>query len=110
MLHRRYEPIIAESCRNILCISDDVTPLIIWARFGLGTAIVPEAAVHLLQGSPLSIREITIPGLITTSAIVWRKKHSLSPVAARFVELFERSGSEAEASRAVNQAESESPN
>ena len=89
LIHRRYEPVVAEHCRNILCISDDVTPLLIWARFGLGTAIVPEAAVNLLQGSPLSIRKITIPGLITTSAAVWRKKHSLSPVAARFIELFE---------------------
>ena len=90
LIHRRYEAILAEHCRNILCISDDVTPLLIWARFGLGTAIVPEAAIHLLQGSPLSVRKITIPGLVTTSAVVWRKKHSLSSVAAKFIELFER--------------------
>lgn len=90
LIHRRYEAIVAESCRNILCISDDVTPLLIWARFGLGTAIVPEAAVHLLQGSPLAITKISIPGLLTTSAVIWRKKHSLSPIAARFIELFQR--------------------
>ena len=88
LIHRRYEPFIVEYCRNILCISDDVTPLLIWARLGLGVAIVPESAVNLLQGSPLFVRKISIPALVTTGAVIWRKKYSLSTAAMHFIDMF----------------------
>jgi DNA-binding transcriptional LysR family regulator len=88
LIHRRYEPFVIEYCRNILCISDDVTPLLIWARLGLGVAIVPESAINLLQGSPLLVRKIVIPALVTTGAVIWRKKYPLSTAALHFIEMF----------------------
>ena len=88
LIHRRYSPIVADYCRNILCISDDVTPLIIWARFGLGVAIVPESAINLLQGAPLSVQRITTPAIVTTGAVIWQKKHLLSAAAAHFLDMF----------------------
>ena len=88
LIHRRYEPFVIEYCRNILCINDDVTPLLIWARLGLGVAIVPESAISLLQGSPLFVRKISIPALVTVGAVIWRKKYALSTAAAHFIELF----------------------
>ena len=88
LIHRRYEPFVIEYSRNILCISDDVTPLLIWARLGLGVAIVPESALNLLQGSPLLVRKILIPALVTTGAVIWRKKHTLSTAAMHFIDMF----------------------
>ena len=86
---RRYLPTIAEYCRNILCISDDVTPLIIWARFGLGVAVVPESAVNmLLRGAELRVRPIDTPAFTTTGAVIWSKKNTLSSAASHFVEMF----------------------
>lgn len=90
LIHRRYAPSVADYCRNILCVSDDVTPLLIWTRLGLGVAIVPESAVNLLQGSPLVKREITFPRLMTTGALIWRKKHALSAAASHYVGMFHR--------------------
>ena len=88
LIHRRYEPFVIEYSRNMLCISDDVTPLLIWARLGLGVAIVPESALNLLQGSPLLVRKILIPALVTTGAVIWRKKHTLSTAATHFIDMF----------------------
>lgn len=88
LIHRRYAPFVSDHCRNILCISDDATSLLIWARRGLGIAIVPESAVTLMQGSPLIVRSISIPGIVTTGALIWQRTHSLSAAASHFIELF----------------------
>ncbi|WP_371366146.1 HTH-type transcriptional regulator GltC [Sporomusa rhizae] len=94
LLHRRYESIISDYCSqagfkpNILCTSDDTTSLLIWAKLGLGIAIVPETAINLLQESPLLIQKITSPVIITVGAIIWLKKHSLSTAATHFIEMF----------------------
>ena len=103
LIQRRYAPNVADYCRNILCISDDVTPLLIWARLGLGVAIVPESALNLLQLAPLSVHRITVPTLFTTGAVFWRKKHLLSAAASHFVEMF-RAETEAAAAVAANSA------
>lgn len=88
LILRRYAPTISDYCRNILCVSDDVTPLLLWARLGLGVAIVPESSITLLQGAPLAIRAIDTPAFTTTGAVIWLKKHSLSAVAVRFIDMF----------------------
>ena len=94
LIHRRHETIILEYCQqmgfqpSILCTSDDITPLLIWANLGIGVAIVPKSSVHLLAGSSLKVREITSPLLTTTRAVIWHKKRSLSSIASRFIELF----------------------
>lgn len=93
LLHQRHVPIITEQCRNhgfeptILCTSDDITPLLIWANSGLGVAIVPESAIHLFSGSSLSFHEITLPTIRTTSAIIWFKNRPLSAAATHFIAL-----------------------
>ena len=89
LIHRRYASKVTDYCRNILCISDDVTPLLLWTRYGLGVAIVPESAIKIMQGSPLLVHKITRPTLVTTGAVIWRKKHTLSSAASHFIELFQ---------------------
>ena len=88
LILRRYAPTISEYCRNILCVSDDVTPLLLWVRLGLGVAIVPESSINLLEGAPLLVRAIDTPAFTTTGAIIWQKKHSLSAAALHFTQMF----------------------
>ncbi|TWH45980.1 LysR family transcriptional regulator [Sporomusa sp. KB1] len=100
LIHRRYETIIIDYCRqigfepNVLCTSDDNTSLLIWAKLGLGIAIVPETTINLLQDSPLLIQKLTSPELITTAAIIWLKKHTLSTAASHFLEMFKKAHTE----------------
>ena len=100
LIHRRYETIIINYCRqagfepNVLCTSDDNTSLLIWAKLGLGIAIVPETTINLLQDSPLLIQKITSPTIITTAASIWLKKHTLSTAASHFLEMFKEDHTE----------------
>lgn len=101
LIARRYEQSFIDCCLeagfepNVLCISDDVTPLMIWAKLGLGVAILPEGAVNLIEGTSLGIREITSFALNTTGGIIWLKKHRLSAAATHFIEMFNRGNSHA---------------
>lgn len=82
---------ITEHCRQsgfdptILCMSDDITPLLIWANSGLGIAIVPESATNLFAGSSLVFYEMTPTTIKTTSAIIWSKNRPLSAAATHFI-------------------------
>ncbi|MDU4962205.1 MAG: LysR family transcriptional regulator [Sporomusaceae bacterium] len=97
LIHRRHEISVLDYCRQmnfeprILCTSDDITPLLILAERGTGVAIVPQSSVHLFAGSPLLVRAITQPLIVTVRAVIWRKKRMLSPVAAAFIEMLQLS-------------------
>lgn len=94
LIHRRHEAIILEYCQqmgfepNILCTSDDITPLLIWAKLGIGVAIVPQSSVRLFGKSSLMVSAITQPVITTTRAVIWDKKRTMSSAAARFIEIF----------------------
>ena len=88
LILRRYAPTISEYSRNIPCLHDDVTPLLLWVRLRLGVAIVPESSINLLEGSPLLVRAIDTPAFTTTGAVIWLKKHSLSAAALHFTQMF----------------------
>ena len=53
LIHRRHKAMLEEHCYQagfepiILCESDDITPLLIWADIGIGIAIVPESSCIL---------------------------------------------------------------
>lgn len=94
LVHQRHVTMITEHCRQsgfdptILCTSDDITPLLIWANLGLGIAIVPESAINLFTGSSLCFYEMAPPTIKTTSALIWPKKRPLSAAATHFIALF----------------------
>jgi len=94
LVHQRHVSMITEHCRQsgfdptILCTSDDITPLLIWANLGLGLAIVPESAVNLFKGSSLNFYEMAPPVIKTTAAIIWSKNRPLSTAATHFIALF----------------------
>ena len=94
LVHHRHVATVSEYCRQagfdptILCMSDDISPLLTWANWGLGIAIVPESASNLLPGSTLHFYKMASPAIKTTSAVIWSKKHPLSAAANHFIELF----------------------
>jgi DNA-binding transcriptional LysR family regulator len=95
LIHRRYETIIFDYCHqagfepNILCISDEVAPLLIYAHLKIGISIVPQSAINLIPSSSLLVRKITEPTLPTTSALIWLKNQVLSTAAAHFIAMFQ---------------------
>ncbi|WP_371376990.1 LysR family transcriptional regulator [Sporomusa aerivorans] len=94
LIHRRYETIIYDYCHqlgfepNILCISDEVAPLLLYAQLKIGIALVPESAINLLPSSSLLVRKIIKPSVPTTSGLIWLKNHALSTAATNFIEIF----------------------
>lgn len=96
MLHRRYEAMVAEHCRQagfeprIVCKSDDIMPILVWADAGIGVTIVPKSAVGLIPSSNLIYKEISVPSLITSAAVIWLQNHYLSASARYFLQLFTR--------------------
>ncbi|WP_312202567.1 LysR family transcriptional regulator [Anaerospora hongkongensis] len=92
--HRHAAPTIVEHCRQqgldptLLCTSDDITLLLLWANLGLGVAIVPESAVDILPASSLTFYKLKGPYLKTTTAVLWSKKHPLSAAGSHFIEFF----------------------
>lgn len=95
LIHRRYETTIIDyfqqkSCEpNIFCISDEIIPLLTWCLCGLGIAIVPEFATHLLAPSPLVVKKLKAPAVSTSSALIWRKNEELPLSAAHFIAMFQ---------------------
>lgn len=94
LIHRKYEAMIVEHCvqsgfkPNIVCMSDDVMPLLAWADADIGIAIVPRAAIGLIPSSQLIYRTIINPCLETTAAIIWMRERYLSAAARNFLTLF----------------------
>ena len=95
MMHRRHKSILVEQCSkvgfepNILCTSDDIMPLLLWANSGIGFAVVPKSAESLLPGSSLVFREIIRPFIKTTSAVIWKKKYPRTAAVMNFLAMIE---------------------
>ncbi|MDR3561438.1 MAG: LysR family transcriptional regulator [Negativicutes bacterium] len=70
---------------NILCVHDDVRSILMLANAGIGVALVPKIAVHLMQNTNLIYKEITAPPLLLEGAIIWMKNRYLSSAARSFL-------------------------
>ncbi|MDT8902396.1 LysR family transcriptional regulator [Anaeroselena agilis] len=94
LIHRKYEAMLIGHCEQcgfapeIVCMSDDVMPILAWADADIGVAIVPRSAIGLVPGASLAYRVIADPHLETTSAVVWLRGRYLSAAARNFLALF----------------------
>ena len=94
VVDRRFEKIIVSACQKagfeprILCRSDDVRSILLWANTGIGVAIVPKAAVGLIPSTNLKYKEINEPSLETKTAVIWMKNRYLSSASRHFLESF----------------------
>ncbi|MGY0373711.1 LysR family transcriptional regulator [Clostridium sp. JNZ J1-5] len=94
IIQRRYEEVILELCHSagfeprILCRSNDVRTVLLWASTGLGISIVPKACIDLLPDTNLQYIEIAEPSLKVGTAIIWPKTRYMSSAARHFLETF----------------------
>lgn len=92
IVQRRNEKIIHELCiksgfhPKILCRSNDVRTILLWASTGLGVAIVPKNCIDLIPNASLNYREISEPSLMTGTAVIWPKQRYISSAARNFLE------------------------
>ena len=95
IVQRRYEKIILELCHRsgfeprILCISNDVRTILLWASIGLGLSIVPKNCLSLIPNNELDYREIEEPSLKAGTAIIWRKDRYISSATRHFLKTFD---------------------
>jgi LysR family transcriptional regulator, salicylic acid-responsive activator of bsdBCD len=74
---------------KIIGESSAITPLLNWAHYDIGIAIVPRSAMHIIPNSRLQFKEIREPTIMThPPALIWLKGNNLSTVSQRFIETF----------------------
>lgn len=94
IIQRRNEAVIMELCQKsgftprIICRSNDVRTILLWAGTGLGTALVPKNCINLVHNTNLNYKEIAEPSLMTGTAIIWPKQRYISSAARRFLDTF----------------------
>lgn len=95
IIYRRFEALIYEAFSEggitpfICCLNDDARTTYIWAQKGFGIGIVPKSALLVLNPNQLICKDILNDKLKTQVAVIWERNRYLSPLAHRFVELFE---------------------
>lgn len=93
LIHHKYLPLIEKVCTpaqltpNIFCQSDDILPLIAWAKNGLGLAIVTSTAYNIFTHPDLATLPFTEELLSTGRGVIWSKKRRLSPAALKFIDV-----------------------
>lgn len=94
IVQRRYEKLIVDLCREkgfepkILCRSNDVRTILLWADMGLGTAILPKICTGLINNKDLSYKELINPSIKIGTAAIWIKKRYLSTVSQHYLNIF----------------------
>jgi len=97
IVQQRHEKTILELCLktgfspNILCRSNDVRTILLWAAAGMGTAIIPKDCLHLIHSMDLKHKEINESALNVGTAIIWTKDRYLTSAARYFLEGFNSS-------------------
>lgn len=70
------------------CVNQDARTSLLWAKAGLGVAIVPKSAIILIDHKDLRIYDIDHPRLTTSIHIICMKDRYLSQTAQAFMEFY----------------------
>jgi DNA-binding transcriptional LysR family regulator len=70
------------------CINDDARTCLMWARAGLGVAVVPQSIFPVFADPCLRSRAINSPDLVTQIAAIRPKDRDCSPAAEAFLHIF----------------------
>ena len=89
----RWKPMFVEWCAkagfkpNIVCLCDGIIMNMLWAKMGIGIAIIPKSAEGLTPDSSLLYKTIIEPTVSTQTVIVWLRNRRLSTSSKHFLEL-----------------------
>lgn len=95
IFYRRFERLILKICEDhnfeptVFCKNDDARTSLLWAKSGLGIAIVPKSAIKLIGASNIIYKEINNKALSTQIAVIWSKTGYLSSSGKNFLKLFQ---------------------
>ncbi len=95
IIYRRFETLIQGAFADegitpfVCCINEDARTTYTWALKGFGVGIIPKSILTVLNPTGLVCKDIVSDRLMTQIAIIWEKDRYLSPLAQRFIELFE---------------------
>ena len=73
---------------NFFCKSDDARTPLMWAKSGLGVAVVPKSISMLVEKDGLVSRDIACKELVTRTAAVYKKSGYISEIGKTFVEFW----------------------
>jgi len=94
IIHQRYLPLITDHCLNlhfnpfIKMSCDDCRTSLIWAKLGLGVAIVPQSALPFIQDTSLKTIILTDTELHTCISFITRKQEQSEPKIKEFLKQF----------------------
>ena len=74
---------------NIVCLCNGIIMNILWAKKGIGLALVPKSTECLVTDSTIIYKTIIEPTLSTQTAIVWSKNRRLSAASKHFLDLLQ---------------------
>lgn len=72
---------------NIVCLCDGIIMNILWAKRGIGMALVPKSTEELIADSALTYKTIIEPTVSTQTIIVWLRNRRLSASSKHFLDL-----------------------
>lgn len=90
---RRWKAMFVDWCEqagfhpHIVCVSDGIMLNILWAKLGIGAALVPQSTAGIVADSTLVYRAIVEPAVSTQTAIVWMRNRTLSAAGSHFLAL-----------------------
>lgn len=99
----RWKGIFIANCKKagftpkIICESDSIVQNILAVREGLGVALVPASALHLIADDEIIFKKLTEPEMQTHTVVSWMKDRKLSSIAHHFLNLLQTSLFEQEA-------------
>ena len=94
IIYRRMERLVRDAFAarelspQFRCMADDARTALMWARAGMGTAIVPASIAEVFGPGSLSLRLIDEPGLTTRTAVVYRRGSLLTRAEEEFLQIF----------------------
>ncbi|WP_312337528.1 LysR family transcriptional regulator [Anaerospora hongkongensis] len=73
---------------TIICVSDGIIHNLLWAKLGIGIALVPDFSKELVVDSGLIYKTVAEPTIATHTEIVWVRNRNLSASSKHFLNLF----------------------
>lgn len=94
IFYRRYESLLTSVFEknniklNSFCKNDDARTTLLWAKAGLGIAVIPKSAAKIIEDNNLKTKVIDETNLYTRLGVIYRKSTNLSKAAKSFIKLF----------------------
>ncbi len=90
----RWQSMFIANCRkqgfepNIICVSDSIVQDLLFAKMGMGIAMVPISSKSLLTDGNLIYKRLVEPEMNTHTVVAWLKNRTLSTSSLHLMKLF----------------------